>query len=363
MIFLFLIFFFLILRFSVTLFNFISNPKLTYAGKQYKNLVSILIPVRNEAENILPLLDSISKQNYEFFETIILDDHSDDESYKLCHEFSETDNRFTVIRGEKLPENWLGKNFACYQLAKHARGKYLMFLDADEIVFDGLINNAVHRMEIQRLTLLSLFTNQTMLSLGERLTVPLMHFLLLNLLPLRLVKLFQNPAFAAASGQFMLFNADNYHQNQWHSQVKGTVIEDIEIMKLLKVSGYRGEALLANGFIRCRMYKNLNEAIKGFSKNLLAGFNYNISGLLLYLALVIAGPPLIWFFGGLQLFLFAVSLIVLSRIMISLLSGQNPIINVLLHPFQIIFLLIISVLSIKKFFSKTITWKGRTIHT
>lgn len=363
MIFLYPVFFFLILRFTVTLFNFISNPKLTYSVRQYKKLVSILIPARNEAENILLLLQSISKQNYEYFEVIVLDDHSDDETFNLCKQFSEADNRFQVIKGEELPVGWLGKNFACYQLAKQAKGKYLMFLDADETVSNGLINNAVHRMELQRLTLLSLFTNQVMSSIGERLVVPLMHFVLLNLLPLRLVKLSGNPSFAAASGQFMFFNADDYHKNQWHLQVKNKVVEDIEIMKLVKGFNYLGEALLANGFVYCRMYKNLGEALNGFSKNLLAGFNYNVAGLLFYLLLVISGPPIIWYFGGLQLFLFAVSLIILSRIMISLSSGQNPWINLLLHPFQMVFLVILSVLSIQKYLTKTITWKGRTIRT
>ncbi|WP_245580813.1 glycosyltransferase [Daejeonella oryzae] len=326
-------------------------------------MVSILIPARNESENILALLQSISRQNYDNFETIVLDDHSEDETFNLCQTFSETDSRFQVIRGEKLPAEWLGKNFACYQLAKHAKGKYLMFLDADEIVSDGLINNAVNRMEVQKLALLSLFTNQVMLTIGERLVVPLMHFLLLNLLPLRLVRLSKNPSFAAASGQFMLFNAQDYHDNQWHSMVKGKVVEDIEIMKLVKGLSYRGEALLANGLIHCRMYKNLNDALSGFSKNLLAGFNYNIAGLLFYLSLVILGPVVIWYYAGLELLLFAISLIILSRIMISLSSGQNPWFNLLLHPLQMVFLLILAVLSIQKYFTKTLTWKGRTIHT
>ncbi len=363
MILLYLVFFFLILRFTVTLFNFISNPKLTYSIRQYQQVVSILIPARNESANILGLLKSIQQQNYSNYEVIVLDDHSDDDTYNICDNFAKKDDRFKVLKSKELPKGWLGKNYACYQLAQNAKGKYFMFVDADETISDGLINNSVNRMEIQNLTLLSLFTNQIMGSLGERLIVPLMHFLLLNLLPLRLVKLSKNPSFAAASGQFMLFNAKDYAENQWHELVKNKVVEDIEIMKMLKSLGYKGEALLANGFIHCRMYKSLDEALSGFSKNLLAGFNNNVAGLLFYLILVISGPFVIWYFGGLQLLFFAIGLIMLSRIMISLSAGQNPWINLILHPFQMIFLLILSVLSIQKHFTKTITWKGRTIHT
>ena len=238
-----------------------------------------------------------------------------------------------------------------------------MFLDADDMLSPGLINNSVHRMKIGHLALLSLFTNQIMQSLGERLVVPLMHFLLLNSLPLRLVRLSRNSAFSAASGQFMLFDAAIYHSYLWHAQVKDKVVEDIEIMKLVKAYQYKAEVLLANRFVSCRMYKGFSESVNGFSKNLLAGFNNNIGGLLCYLLLVMVGPVFIAFYLDLQLLFFAVALIVLSRIMISLAAGQNVLINLLLHPFQMMSMLLISVLSVSRHLGKTISWKGRIIKT
>jgi glycosyltransferase involved in cell wall biosynthesis len=359
----YIIFFFLILRFTVTLFNFISNPKLTRSSKKYHDLVSILIPARNEADNILPLLESIKIQNYQNIEVIVLDDQSEDDTYQICEEFSKTDVRFRVIKGTTLEKGWLGKNFACHQLANLAKGKYLLFLDADEEVKDGLINNSICRMQIGKLSLLSLFTNQVTETLGEKTVVPLMHYLLLNLLPLRLVKLTKSPAFSAASGQFMLFDAHDYLKFQWHEAVKNKVVEDIEIMKRVKQNKLNGEALLANGFIYCRMYKGYEESLNGFSKNLLAGFGGSIIGLLCYLFLVIIGPILILIFLNFQLFYFALTLIVFSRIMISYLSAQNVFMNVFCHVFQMLNLLIIAMLSIKKSLNKTLIWKGRTINT
>ena len=359
---LYLIFFFLILRFSVTLFNFISNPKLTSSGKHYSDLVSILIPARNEEEDIITLLQSIKNQNYTNYEVLVLDDNSTDETYSICADFCKTDSRFQVLIGETLPEGWLGKNFACCQLAKAAEGKYLMFLDADDEIKNGLIDNAIHRMKIRGLSLLSLFTNQVTLTLGEKLVVPLMHFLLLNLLPLRLVRLSPNPAFSAASGQFMLFEAKNYREYQWHDQVKNKVVEDIEIMKLVKTCGLNGEALLANGFIFCRMYRGFNEAVAGFSKNLLAGFGNSIIGSSLYMLLILAGPIIIFFNMSSMLLVVAISLIVLVRIMIAFLSGQNAIHNVLLHPLQILVLIWVFFVSLYKYFTNSVSWKGREIN-
>ncbi len=357
----YVVFFFLILRFAVTLFNFISNPKLSPSVRSYNDLVSILIPARNEQEDILKLLKSVKAQDYQHYEVIILDDSSSDETYEVCSRFADTDVRFQVIKGEELPQGWLGKNYACHQLAHFAKGKYLLFLDADTVIANGMLNGVVHRMKLAKLSLLSLFTNQKMVSLGERMVVPLMHFLLLNLLPLRLVRLSANPAFSAASGQCMVFEAVSYHQHQWHAQVKDKVVEDIEIMKLVKAYRLRAEALLANGFIYCRMYQSFSEATEGFSKNLLAGFNNNIAGLVCYLLLVMLGPLFVALYLDIQLISFAVTLIILTRLMISLLSGQNPVFNIILHPFQMLSFIFISFLSVKKYLTRTIVWKGRRI--
>lgn len=357
----YLIYFFLILRFCVTLFNFISNPKITKVSHQYHDLVSVLIPARDEEKNILTLLQSLKDQDYKNIEVIILDDHSTDKTYQICNDFASVNKAFRIIKGRELSQGWLGKNFACYQLAQQAKGKYLLFLDADEEVNNGLINSAIYRTKIHRLSLLSLFTNQVMVSFGEKLVVPLMHFMLLNLLPLRLIYLSKNPAFSAASGQFMFFDAEKYHQHQWHEKVKNQVVEDVEIMKCVKQQKLKGEGLLANGLIRCRMYNNYQEAIYGFSKNFLAPFNYSIITFLLYIIFVIGGPVLVALTLPLQLFLMLVSLIVLTKIMVSLLSGQNPFYNVLLHPLQMMSLIIVAHLSVRKHLTKTVTWKGRKV--
>ncbi|MBC8053958.1 MAG: glycosyltransferase [Sphingobacteriaceae bacterium] len=359
----YVVFFFLIIRFAVTLFNFISNPKLPSSAIEYTDLVSILIPARNEEDNILNLLRSIKMQDYKNIEVIVLDDNSSDETFNICEKFGASDSRFKILKGQSLIEGWLGKNFACHQLAEAAKGKYLLFLDADEIIADGLINNALHRVKQGKLALLSLFTNQRMITVGERLVVPLMHFLLLNSLPLRLVRLSSNPALSAASGQFMLFESTLYHAHQWHAQVKDKIVEDIEIMKLVKAYQYKAEALLANGYISCRMYKSYTEAVDGFSKNLLAGFNYNIPGLICYLLLIIVGPIFIALLLNYSLLFFAISLIVLTRIMISLASGQNVLSNLFLHPLQMFSLVLISVISIRKYLTKKTNWKGRIIES
>jgi chlorobactene glucosyltransferase len=216
-------------------------------------------------------------------------------------------------------------------------------------------------MFINKLGLLSLFPNQEMRTFGEKATVPLLNFLLLNLFPLRLAFLTKTPAAATACGQFMLFDAETYHQNEWHRQAKDKVVEDAEIMRLVKSAACNGEVLLANGMVSCRMYKGYSEAIRGFSKNSLAAFNYSIIGLLIYILLLLGGPMIIFMTLHFELIFFVVSLIILTRIMISLASGQNALLNILLHPVQMINMVIIAFLSIQKHLTRTNKWKGRRI--
>ncbi|WP_374949552.1 glycosyltransferase [Mucilaginibacter sp.] len=325
-------------------------------------MVSVLIPARDESDNILTLLQSIQLQDYPHYEVIILDDSSSDNTYQLCERFAVGHPKFRVIRGKPLPDGWIGKNYACHQLAKEASGKYLLFLDADEQVSNSLINSAVHRMHLKKLTLLSLFTNQQMITLGEWLVVPLMHYVLINLLPLRLILLVKsNASVAAASGQFMFFDAATYRTHQWHGLVKDKVVEDVEIMKAVKAYNCNGEGLLANGMITCRMYKGYTEGLNGFSKNFMAAFNYSIPFFLCYILLVIGGPLLIAATGNWQLIGFTFALIILSRVMISLSAGQNAWYNVILHPLQMLTLMFIAVLAIQKRITKTTMWKGRRI--
>ncbi len=356
-----IVFIFLILRFAVTVFNFISDPKLRKVSLRHHDLVSILIPARNEEANIIHLLQSLTRQDYQNYEVIVLDDDSTDSTFAICQQFAANHSRFKVVKGQALAPGWLGKNFACYQLAQLAKGKYLLFLDADEQVYPALINSAVHRIKAKRLALLSLFTNQDMRTIGEKTVVPLMHYLLLNLLPIRLIYLAKNPAFAAASGQFMLFDAGLYRKHQWHQQAKNRIVEDVEIMKLVKSENLPGESLLANGLISCRMYTSFQDAVNGFSKNFLAAFNYSVPGFICYLMLVIGGPMLVISTLNPQLIVMMCGLVLLTRIMISLSSGQNAFYNSILHPFQMLSLLVVGILAIQNHLTKNTTWKGRRV--
>ncbi len=350
---------FLLLRLLVSFYNVVSRPLLEQSNYSHSDFVSILIPARNEEHNIRNILNDLGKINYSNYEIIVLNDHSTDNTEKVTKEFINKNKRIKLINGKGLPVLWLGKNWACHQLANIAKGDYLLFIDADILLHPDTINSAITEIKKKNLALLTLFPDQIMLSLGEKLVVPLMHYILLSLLPLRFVYYFKKKSLSAANGQFMLFNKINYLN--WHEKVRDKVTEDIEIMKLIKKNGIKGEVLLGNKLVKCRMYKNLKDGINGFTKNLFAGFSNNLFIFFIYLFLIYFGYLLFAFNTDLIKFICAVISIILIRIFISIISKQNIIFNAFFHPIQISILIFIAFKSMIMGKKGKIEWKGRII--
>jgi len=352
---------FLILRLLIALINLITRQWLSVREIPGEPFISILIPARNEDENIGKLLDNILNQDYQNYEVIVYDDMSEDATLDILKSYAGKNNKISYIRGIKLPEEWLGKNYACHQLSLKAKGSYFLFLDADVIIEKGLIRNSLGYLKNKRIALLSVFPRQVMVTLGEILTVPLMNWILVSLLPLILIEYSSNTSLSAANGQFMLFNADIYRKNQWHEKVKGHKVEDIEIVKSIKRKGYIARTLLSNGQIKCRMYNNYKEGIEGFSKNVTAFFGNSIFLTILFAIVTSFGVFVILFTFN---YLFTIIYIILSvilRIIVSILSRQSVLTNILLSiPQQITFIVVV----IKAVYNKSVkygNWKGRPI--
>ncbi|MCI4671540.1 MAG: glycosyltransferase family 2 protein [Bacteroidia bacterium] len=350
------------MRFFVALVNLIQAPKLPLTSLQNFPYLSILIPVRNEAENLPNLFKVLSNINYPLLEIIALNDHSEDETESLLQGYALSHGNFRYVNSKSLPEGWLGKNWACHQLGNEAKGDYYLFLDADLISMNNsLIPRVIAQSQKLDLSLLSIFPYQVMLTRGEKTVVPIMHYLLLSLLPLWSIYRLPFPSLAAANGQFMLFKARNYRRYNWHSLVKNVVVEDIEIMREVKKAGLKGMTFVGSELVKVRMYKGFKEGINGFSKNLLAGFGNSILGLWVYLILVVLGWAVAFFTLEWPLLMTSLVLALSVRIMISYLANQNPWNNTLFHFNQMCVMLWIGVLSTVKKIRKKNEWKGRNV--
>lgn len=354
------IFSFAVLRMSVALINLMSMSRLN-ANKEDADFVSVLIPARNEEKRLPILLKSLVAQNHRHFEVIVYDDESKDQTAGIIQQMAQKDNRFTYLKGTKLPEGWLGKNHACHQLALASRGEYLLFLDADVETGTELISRSLTYLKKNNLSLLSIFPLQIMVSFGERITVPVMNWILVSLLPMFLIKKSRWTSFAAANGQFMLFNANDYKKNWFHHIEKDQKVEDIKISRLMKSKAYRIDTLLGDNQIMCRMYGNFREAVYGFSKNVTEYFGGNVAVTILFALITSLGWISFLYAKLFELLIFYSATLILTRIFVSLSSRQNPMLNIIYMPLQQLSFIFIVLQSVKNKIAQKYTWKGRTI--
>lgn len=352
---------FLSLRTLVALVNLLSRLHLPDKKPAACPKVSVLIPARNEETVIGRLLKSLEIQDYPDFEVFICNDHSTDQTEEILKGFAAEDQRIHWFLGEKLAAGWLGKNYACHQLAARASGKYLIFLDADVELSGNVLSKAVDFFQEKQLTLLSVFPQQKIESFGEWSTVPVMNWILQSLLPMILVQKTGFSSLSAANGQFMMFGAENYRENQWHEKVKTQTVEDIRIARMIKAEGFRTAVLLGKGDIYCRMYTHFGEAVKGFSRNIHEYFGGNRLMMIVFWATVFFGPLMVWSSFGYVGFYGFVVLVVLNRILISRASRQPVFLSVLLHPLQMLGFSFIVFFNLYRRIRKVTEWKGREI--
>lgn len=322
---------FLILRFTVTLFNFLSNPKLSAFRPAFASSVSIVITLRNEESNLLNLLDSIKAQDFTSFQAFIFYSAMEKQDEETVAQFCSYDNRFRMIKGDLQDLSWV---------ARESTGDYLMLLDSNTHIHTGLINSMIYRLRVFKMGIVSVVPTPVLKSLRQQLVLPLSDFMLLNMVPLRLVRLFKTPVLSASNKDCLLLDAKLCFQNQWLERLdpaKGAA----DLLRLVKLDQQNAEVLLGNTFIYKCPKNNDAEALATAGDSLRLYFNGNLFVAFLYVFLVVVGPLIIFLVFDINVLVLPIGLIFLSRVMIAFLTAQNPFYAVITHPLQMIMLLVV----------------------
>lgn len=259
-------------------------------------LVSIVVPARNEAARIGPLLAGLAAQaGAPAFEVVVVDDHSTDGTADVVHGWDRHLPSLRVLPSRELPAGWAGKCWACAQGAEAARGEWLLFLDADVAPGRDLLRALAHRAQVARLDVLSVMPRLVLGGLSERLVLPAFMSVLYALYPLHRVSDPRSRR-AFANGQVMLVRRSAYDALGGHAAVKDSILEDTHFGQLARTAGQRLEVAMAPALCDIRMYTDWATVAEGLGKNAVAGAR---SGGLrsawvgLRQALVAFGPPLL----------------------------------------------------------------------
>jgi hypothetical protein len=303
-------------------------------------LVSILIPARNEVAVIEGTVRAALASRGVPVEVIVGDDHSSDETAAIVGRIARTDPRLRLIAVPALPEGWTGKNHACVALAEAARGERLLVLDADvTLAPDGAAALAAHAVQ-SGADLVSGVPRQVMETLGERLTVPMIDFLMLGYLPIALMRASPRPSLGAACGQMILIARAAYRRTGGHGAIRTSLHDGVRLPRLFREQGFHTDLVAGHALAACRMYRDFAQSWAGFSKNAHEGMATPAS-LPVWTVLLFGGHILPWLVLAAALVLGAGTPAVLAAaaVIVSLatraaitLRVAEPFATILLHP-------------------------------
>ena len=312
--------------------------------------VDVLIPMRNEEENVEGCLKSVlNSELLDVSKVFVLDDGSNDSTAELIGQF-----KVDKLIGTQPPTGWLGKVWACHNLAQVGSGKYLVFVDADVRLHPYAIASAITQMNKFGWDFISPYPRQISGSFLEKLIQPLLQWSWLTSVPLRIAEKFPNRSMTIANGQFFIVKRSAYNTSGGHASIPNEVLDDLELARLLISKGFKGGVADGSAVASCRMYKNKSQLIDGYTKSLWKAFGGQFGTLLAIFLLYFTGISPYLGIGAPASFIF------LSRVLAAIKTRSNPA-YAFLHPISILVLLYLIVLSSIRKSRGTLQWRGRAI--
>ncbi|MBI1828704.1 MAG: glycosyltransferase [Thaumarchaeota archaeon] len=231
-------------------FSFRDSPFLDkFEAKPHpKPKVSVILPARNEDGFIEKCLASLLDQDYENYEIIVIDDRSEDRTAEIIKKMAEKNSKIIYVLVDPKPENWMGKNWACFEGFKKSTGELLLFTDADTKHSKNMISLSVARLLSDNLDALTVIPKMICLDKWTKITLPMLStFLHTRFSAIRVNDPSKKTGYFF--GSFFIIKRKTYESVGTHEGVKGEIVEDGALGKKVKESGHkmkmvRGEHLI-----------------------------------------------------------------------------------------------------------------------
>ena len=350
---------FSILIFVISLINFftIRIPK---RDEEVKKAVTILAPMRNEAENVPEFISALSAQmGVRNLRIIVINDGSTDKTAELLDTVIGNDKRFAVIDSPVQRLGWLGKVSALQTGYQAAESDYIITLDADVRLEPNAVMRAITQLERLRLDFTSPYPRQIAQTFPEKLIQPLLHWSWMSTIVLRLAEKYPRRSTAVGNGQFFVVRKSALDAIDGFTSVSNQILDDIELARSLIGAGFKGVVTEGSGIASTRMYSSLDEIRQGYGKSLWKAFGGRIGTVIAIAFIFLTGiVPVILIFNGYLIGWFIYLYIAFSREISAIRSRSNPL-YAFLHPISSALLIYLIIYSWRK--RGTIQWKGRTV--
>jgi hopene-associated glycosyltransferase HpnB len=332
--------------------------------------VAIVVPARNEADNIAQSVTSLLAQNYPAFTLVLVDDDSTDGTADIARRTAAAlgkQDRLIVVSGSPLPPRWTGKLWAVKQGIADAEEKfapkYLMLTDADIVHAPDTLGWLVAHAEEGQRVLTSLTARWRCENLPERVHIPAFIYYFAMLYPFAWVNRADHPM-AGAAGGCMLVRADALRAAGGIEVIRDALIDDCALAGAMKKQGpiWLG---LTDRVVSIRPYTTWGDIRRMVARSAYAQLNYSplqLIGCVAGLILTYIVPPLMALFaaGWAQIFgIAAWALMTISFQPILRFYRLSPLWGVALPAITFLFMLYTLDSAYQYFAGKGGTWKGR----
>jgi hopene-associated glycosyltransferase HpnB len=263
----------------------LSAPELPPAVPEECPDVDIVVPARDEAETIGPVIGSLLAQDYRGrVRVILVDDNSTDGTAALAG----TAANLTVITLQSKPAEWSGKLWALSQGVAASRAPILLFTDADIVHDPRHLSSLVAKLLQSRADMVSEMVRLNCTSLAERALVPAFIYFFQMLYPFSRVNDPASPV-AAAAGGTVLIRREALQRIGGIEAIKNSLIDDVALAKSVKKSGaiFLGHSGLAASI---RPYANFADIWQMIARTAFTQLRYSAT----LLALTLLGLTVVW---------------------------------------------------------------------
>jgi glycosyltransferase involved in cell wall biosynthesis len=342
--------------------------------------LSVIIPARNEERSLPTCLASLLIQSEPGFalgqqwEIMIVNDDSTDKTREIAANAAAGHNGVILLDAPPLDLSsrggFTGKSSACWAGAQAARGRHLLFTDADTIHETNDISRSLREADRHKAVLLSYSPRQIVAGFWQHAVMPLVFSELASVYPSGQVN---DPAssLAAANGQFILVEREAYFAAGGHRAIGRDILEDVALAHNIKRGPHLIRFRYAPEALSTRMYQTTSEMIEGWTKNLALLFPkpialalWRILDLLLFFGLPVLALGLYWLQPWQRSVILLLWIRTLWRFYSRVARSNFPWFDVAVSVLGLplfVYLLVRSVIQHR--IRKNVAWKGRTYDT
>ena len=359
------------------LFFMIKSLRQTPRLERIKNIknnnfpkLSIIVPARNEEIYIRKCIDSLVKQDYPDFEIILVNDESSDKTLEIMHEYKRSNVTIQVVNVNQAGDDWIGKNWACYQGYLKSNGNLLLFTDADSYHSENTMSLAVQNLNHYRLDAITIMPRLICNDFFTQVTLPLLTtFLHTSFSPLKV-----NDAKSKVGyffGSYFIIKRNTYEKIGSHAAVKHEIIEDGALGKKVKEENFKMKMLRGESYVHAIWARNSSELFKAIDRIVIPIFKENrVKSTLLSLGLFfLLIFPFVTFFLSLTLCIifpnvvhFVMLLLTGSILFILLLTNLIQLSNTLfLNKIYSLGIILGAIIIVSRFFSRLVISNRKSI--